>query len=84
MFRQTFYGHSTVHSTAISETAFHLKMGLQTNEELLSVALNCPLKPFGRHGYISLNRQKLMYNILTPSIIAIYKFLDLWRLWAYI
>ena len=24
---------------------------------------------------ISLNKQKLMYNILTPSIIAIYKFL---------
>ena len=33
---------------------------------------------------ISLNKHKLMYNILMPSIIAIYKILmDLWSLWAY-
>ena len=36
------------------------------------------VKPFGRHGYLLNNKQKLVYNILTPSIIAIYKFL-----WTY-
>ena len=30
--------------------------------------------PLGAIG-VSLNKQKLMYNILAPSIIAIYKFL---------
>ena len=30
--------------------------------------------PLGTIG-VSLNKQKLMYNILAPSIIAIYKFL---------
>ena len=27
------------------------------------------------HGYLLLNKQKSMYNILTPSIIAVYNFL---------
>ena len=35
------------------------------------------LKPFGHHGYLH-NTQKLMYDILTPSIIHTYKFL-----WTY-
>ena len=35
---------------------------------------NQVFNPLGAIG-VSLNKQKLMYNILAPSIIAIYKFL---------
>ena len=39
--------------------------------------------PLGAIG-VSLNKQKLMYNILAPSIIAIYKFLCTPCIYVYI
>ena len=39
-----------------------------------AMTINEPSTSLGAIG-VSLNKQKLMYNILAPSIIAIYKFL---------
>ena len=44
------------------------------NEANLPSLQNIDNTPLGAIG-VSLNKQKLMYNILAPSIIAIYKFL---------